>query len=173
MWHKLWVQFFRNIRLKLILRHEVGVFAVCVSVSSSNIPDIQTQSASFKSSTQSKQHFQNTVTFMKEDLLQDVYYQPVVLLYVVTFLCSNIKDVPQRQTLHSANGPGALLPSLFHTSGCLTPCRQTYCPLQVSSSYSGILFPSMLIFTAPCGRPIFLCSAKRRLCFSSRLMAFL
>lgn len=51
---------------------------------------------------------------------------------------------------------------------------QTYCPLQASSrNYSGILFPSMLIFTAPCGRRIFLCSVKRRLCFSSRLRAFL
>lgn len=51
---------------------------------------------------------------------------------------------------------------------------QTYCPLQVSSRhYRGILFPSMLILTAPCGRRIFLSSAKRRLCFSSRLMAFL
>lgn len=46
-------------------------------------------------------------------------------------------------------------------------------PAGEQGSYSGIRFPSMLIFTAPCGRPNFLCSAKRRLCFSSRLMAFL
>lgn len=46
-------------------------------------------------------------------------------------------------------------------------------PAGEQGSYRGILFPSMLIFTAPCGRPNFLCSAKRRLCFSSRLMAFL
>lgn len=56
----------------------------------------------------------------------------------------------------------------------VTPCTRTYCPPQANSrNYRGILFPSMLILTAPCGRPIFLFSAKRRLCFSSRLMPFL
>lgn len=68
------------------------------------------------------------------------------------------------QTPHTAE------PSLH----AVTPCRRTYCPPQVNSrNYRGILFPSMLILTAPCGRCIFLCSAKRRLCFSSRLMPFL
>lgn len=54
-----------------------------------------------------------------------------------------------------------------------TPCR-TYCPLQATSrGYRGILFPSMLILTAPCSLFIFFCSAKRRLCFSSRVTPFL
>lgn len=50
---------------------------------------------------------------------------------------------------------------------------QTYGPPLQVRSYRGIRLPSMLIFTAPCGRHIFFCSAKRRLCFSSRLMPFL
>lgn len=46
-------------------------------------------------------------------------------------------------------------------------------PQADSGNYRGILLPSTLIFTAPCGRFIFRCSAKRRLCFSSRLSPFL
>lgn len=46
-------------------------------------------------------------------------------------------------------------------------------PAGDQGNYRGIRFPSMLILTAPCGRVSFLCSAKRRLCFSSMLMAFL
>lgn len=46
-------------------------------------------------------------------------------------------------------------------------------PAGRSVNYRGILLPSTLILTAPCGRFIFRCSAKRRLCFSSRLSPFL
>ncbi len=79
-----------------------------------------------------------------------------------------------RQLLCSVFVVKSSKPTLTGVSWALRTLMQTLTAPQAGAcNYSGIRFPSMLIFTAPCGRRCFLCSTKRRLCFSSRLMPFL